>query len=477
MMTEDKHLNISECQKVQQRQRDEVGEVFIYQDRILRGIFKDHEALVIEMFSCGFIDEMVEKGYMPRCWVTDLSNEKYSMIVEHEKISPVIYPQEWTFTMLYDASLMVLKVAKLAKKYKLNMKDSHGLNVLFCKSKPMFIDLGSFYLSEVGSAAWRPYKEFKRAYYYPLFMWSRGLTFTGKLSIFSANLTPHEEFLLYRFPFFRFLGFNTIRKIISLQHALTDIAALSDVKVSQILRPKIGQRPTKIFKKFANKIYSNSRELVLLERKLKKLKKMNEYSQWGNYHSIKSKKESRFDEIIRLLNEHTNNVLSVIDIAGNQGKFARKLLSETNVSQVIVQDMDENAIDIGYNNSKINHNDERLSFVHYNALAPMVKESHPAPKVRFKSDLVTALAVQHHLVLSQGYSLENVLQVLGDYTEKYICMEFMPKGIWVTGQNVNIPDWYTIEWFRENFKNHFEILVEKQIGENYILFIGKKENE
>ena len=53
----------------------------------------------------------------------------------------------------------------------------------------------------------------------------------------------------------------------------------------------------------------------------------------------------------------------------------------------------------------------------------------------------------------------------------------MPKGLWVFGAEVNVPDWYTVKWFREVFEKYFEPLKEEQIAENYIVFVGRMKSK
>jgi len=80
------------------------------------------------------------------------------------------------------------------------------------------------------------------------------------------------------------------------------------------------------------------------------------------------------------------------------------------------------------------------------------------------------------LILSQGFSVEDILEEFKKYTNKYVCIEFMPKGLWryKDGDNINIPSWYTVNWFREKFVKYFDVLKEEQIADNYIVFLGKK---
>lgn len=180
-------INKNEINYLQRRRRDDVGEIFEWNGKILRGIFPDRSDLVRGMFDSGFVNDLTEKKIFPESIITDYESEDYGLIVEHKRISPIIYPQEWTFLMLKDSALTVLEVAKIAMEYGYNMKDCHGFNVLIENCQPKFIDLGSFHENKDGCTGWEPYREFLRFYYYPLYMWKDGLEFCSKLSIFSAK--------------------------------------------------------------------------------------------------------------------------------------------------------------------------------------------------------------------------------------------------------------------------------------------------
>ncbi len=462
---------------LQKRRRDDVGEIFEYDGKILRGIFPHTSSMVKGMFESGFIPELIKKELFPNSWITEYTNDDYGLIVEHQRIWPIIYPQEWSFNMLKDAALNVLEVAKIARHYGYNMKDCHGFNVLIENNKPKFIDLGSFHTNKDGVTGWGPYQEFLKFYYYPLFTWKDGLEYTSKLSIFSANLTPHIEHYIYKYKLARYLPTKFLEKLIKLRFLVSNISCNSNSQITQKINNKnpLISSVVKILKSLSKmNLFLLNQDLDSLENKIKKLNRKEVGSQWKNYHSNISKKKDRFDDIIFFVNEYCPDIRTAIDIAGNQGVFSKRVLAETNVENIIVQDLDEQAIDIGYRryrNQKVN-----ISFVNYNFIAPIIKTTHPVPRERFQSDIVFALALLHHLILTQGFALEDIIEELGKYSKKYVCVEFIPRGLWVyaDGDKVNIPDWYTVDWFREEFVKYFEILKEKQIAENYIVFIGKK---
>ena len=93
------------------------------------------------------------------------------------------------------------------------------------------------------------------------------------------------------------------------------------------------------------------------------------------------------------------------------------------------------------------------------------------------SDITLSLALTHHLLLGQGYSINYIFDKIGEVTNKYVFIEFMPKSLWPLEANPPIPEWHTVEWFKENFVNYFGLIHEKDLGDNRYLFIGKVNKE
>lgn len=90
-----------------------------------------------------------------------------------------------------------------------------------------------------------------------------------------------------------------------------------------------------------------------------------------------------------------------------------------------------------------------------------------------KSDIVMALAVTHHLILTQQYQINDIFNTLKSYSNKYVFVEFMPLGLWNGHNNPTVPDWYTVDWFKEHFEKYFKLLKIDHYEKNRILFIGE----
>lgn len=460
----------SDIEYIQVRQKDNVGEVFRYNGKLLRGVFPSAKGLVDSLFSTGLISKLTEEQLFPGTKISQTYRcSDYVYILEHDEIWPVTYPHEWTFSMLKRAAVVVLQVAEIARQYGFNMKDCHGLNVLFDRGSPKFIDFGSFYREQSSEFTWHPYREFLSAYYYPLYIWQHGQEFTAKMSIFAGQLIPAKDHYLYRYSTLRSISENLLDKLIKLRFLPHDLTRKDDATIDQALGNKALRSFAKLLQIFGCKKYGGGRDLKILSKKLHRLKRPKTQTLWNTYHGDISKKAARFDRIVDLINDHCSSATSAIDIAGNQGKFSHRLLSETNLNRVVCQDLDEEALDQGF----ITASGKALAFANYNAMSPILKQGMPAPAERLKSDLVVCLALTHHLLLSQGYKVEKVLHELSKYTSEFICIEFMPKGLWTYGSPVAVPDWYSEKWFEEAFVERYQLLVKEAIAENYVVFVGR----
>jgi hypothetical protein len=452
-------------QFLQRRQRDDTGRVFVWDGRVFRAILPEKEDHVRRMFSSGFLDRLVAEGCFPRTWISDVQLEGYPLVLEHAAIWPVTYPQDWTFSMLKQAALVVCRTARIAKQFGYNMRDCHGLNVLFDGSQPKFIDLGSFVPDE--SLGWRPYDEFLRFYDYPLHLWQYN-SFVGKLSIFSGNLVRHEDYWRSQHPVLRRARSGIVERLIGWSLKAASVAVTPAARVGQLPRTNrvLHQLMTRGLLK------TEAVDLTRLERRISRLEQRRAHSAWGTYHEGDSDKATRFNRIVEIVNGLGGGVRTAVDFGGNQGKFSRLLVDQAGFERVVCVDADENAIDAGYRSS-LARRDGAVSFVHYDCMGGIAKLRFQLPEERLRADLVVALALTHHLLLAQGYDVDFVLETLSAYATQYVAVEFMPLGLWVKGQTARTPPWYTRDWFRESFSKHFEPVVEEELRENNVLFVGR----
>ena len=79
--------------------------------------------------------------------------------------------------------------------------------------------------------------------------------------------------------------------------------------------------------------------------------------------------------------------------------------------------------------------------------------------VRFKSDVVIALAIIHHLVFAQQLSFEEIICQLSLFSNKYLIIEFVDQtDRYITDFLKDGFEWYTKENFEAQLKQKYRVL-------------------
>src|SRR4029077_88512 len=92
----------------------------------------------------------------------------FALTLEHRRLHPMVLPGEWTFEMLRDAALALLRVNRIAERFGYETKDAHAYNLGFVGTQAMFFDLGSLVQRADIHGGWTAYEEFVRGVLYPL---------------------------------------------------------------------------------------------------------------------------------------------------------------------------------------------------------------------------------------------------------------------------------------------------------------------
>lgn len=458
---------------------DPMGFLFKYDNRIFRAINVAEKDNLLYLFDSGAMDELIKASLIPNTKISDIQLEGFDLIIEHEKIEVVIYPTEWSFSMLKDAALTVLRVNKILSKYNFETRDSHGYNILFHHSTPKYVDIGSFG-RKTTKKYWSGKDNFMEFYFYSLYMWSKGNSVLAKQLLINDGKYHNSkdfEFFIYRYSPARWLPSKYLERFF---YYLRLLRNLQKVNVDEVLIVK-REKQKRILLKFlmflskAGLIPNNHANFTNLEKRIIKIKSPTMITEWGEYHSKLSTQElfeegSRF----RLVDEQVKkiNINTLFEIAGNQGLLAAEL--SKSVKTVICSDIDENAVDFMYQSAK--KLNSKIYPVLLDFLSPIFQslyysESNSVFK-RYKSEAVLALALTHHLILTRKVPIEVIFEALSKFTTRYLFIEFMPLGL----RKGEVPEWYNIDWFRDQFIKYYKLILEtpSEKDGSRILLIGEK---
>ena len=449
---------------------DPICNLFFYGKRVLRAVKPAYEEQVQHMFDSGMMQELIDGGLFVETWISDVKIEGFNLVMEHKRIEFWNYPYEWSFTMLRDAALVVLDTNKVANKYGYELFDVHGNNMVFDMCKPVYIDFGSFFkVDPRNGKGWSGYLHFYNSFYMPLYLYKKGYyDLSQTIMLFHGYYSTKDLFLL-RYRNARLFGTKVSDLIYKWFFNSRRLANARYFKVEEKFSDH--KHASYIFK--FKKFYQNKFSLNKAFRLMNGLKKSGFDSYWKNYHDeITPGKNARFLRLAELIDTKLTDAKTMIELASNQGKFANFVLENTHIEQMIATDYDKNALDHIYRNNK---GSKKVLPLLYDFVRPNGRRIDTNIEERIKADVVMALAVTHHLVLTQDIPLQHTFKVMERLTNKYVIVEFMPLGLYSGEENVTptLPDFYTLDWFKGIFSDHFTYIHDEKLEKNRHVFIGE----
>lgn len=451
---------------------DNVGAVFIGETKIIRAINARAIPDTHELLQSGLIAELVQRGLFPKTKISDAEVPGYALVLEHEKIDPIIYPFEWSPEMLRRAALCILKVNACANKYGYELKDAHPYNVVFKFGTPVFVDFGSI-VKRRAEAVWCAHDEFNDSYYLPLRLYERGLVKVFRhVFLLNGRGVSGSELAVITSPVFSIIGLTATRNLLRLKSIYQRGTAITEDVVGRRIKNPFARKLVKLVLGY-ERLPFRKHDMASLEKRINSLRLARVNTVWGNYHSRSgfysddgsirlTPRMSWVKETVGRLKPRT-----VIELAGNQGVLSRELAKLPNVERVVCTDYDESSVDELLLRSK---GDERVFMGCFDFMSDVWA---PADRTsRLRSEMAIALAVTHHLVLAQKYAISAIFRTLASYTSKYLIVEFMPLGLWDGEKAPALPKWYNEEWFVENLEKYFDILERVELEHNRVAFLG-----
>lgn len=468
--------NIPSAQITKHHSFDVQGYLFRWRGQLYRAIYPKREKDVIDLIQSGLLSELTERGLFPKSEVVEYATDDCNLVIKHEQIPVATLPTEWSFSMLQDAARTVIHVNQIAFKYGYQTIDAHGFNILFARGAPVFVDLGSFVKisSDFGcqKPGWRPFGEFMRCFYAPLKLWSAGEPYFARHSLHGSQM-PMATLWRYQHMVFRLIPLTVLSNFEFLYYKYKALNTLPQEEFEQFaslsaVREKLGRWILRLAK--MRLLLFSSVNLDKLDKRVARIGRPSIRSTWAAYHD-RASVSGRHKHVLDLIKQY--KIKTVLDMAGNAGFLSRQILQVECVEQVICADYDENAIDSLYRNLKgqgVNLVPAIMNF------SSSISDSKFRDVVeRFQSDCVVALALTHHLLLTQKLTLDYILERLKAFSKKYVFVEFMPLGLYSSQHEKEplVPDWYHIDWFREGFLRHFRLLEETTLEKNRVLLTGE----
>ncbi|GAP22989.1 class I SAM-dependent methyltransferase [Leptolinea tardivitalis] len=450
--------------------RDPSGFLFKHDGILYRQINKEYQSIYEKFISSGLCQLLQKKGWVINHEEVDNveppDSELCYRIIKPEMVDFISYPYEWSFSQLKDAALLTLKIEKLALEKGLTLKDASAYNIQFHKGKPVLIDTLSFDDYSDGKP-WDAYKQFCQHFLAPLALMSKvdiRLNQLMRVYIDGIPLDMASELLPW----------NTRLNIGLATHI--HLHANAQKKYSVTKETESGQK--------ANVSKMGLLGLIdSLQSTVKGLEWQPKGTEWAEYYDITNYSDSAFDAKKSLVKEFVSLAGGgkIWDLGANTGEFSRTV---TDLGSVVSFDIDPAAVEKNY---------RMMKSAKETGILPLVLDlTNPSGDIgwankerdslanRGPADIVMALALIHHICISNNVPLESFaeyLQSLG----KYVVIEFVPKEdsqvkILLKTRKDIFPR-YTIEGFEEAFVKSFEILNKKSVeGSLRVLYLLKSKS-
>lgn len=452
--------------------RDPSGFLFRNGETIFRQIneaYKDHFDHLIDS---GLYDALVRSKLLIPHEESDIEpvgGDAYK-IIKPERVPFISYPYEWCFSQLKDAALTTLKIQRIALDHGMILKDASAYNIQFVNCKPVLIDTLSFEIYKDGEP-WVAYRQFCQHFLAPLAL----------MSLKDVRLSRLLRLFIDGVP---------------LDLASSLLPARSRLKVGLLIHLHFHSRAQaryadKLIDKEAIKAKWMSKQALLgfvnsLESSIAQLSWEPGGTEWGDYygskHNYSAEALEHKKEIVDSFIEQAKPE-SVWDLGANTGLFSR-LASQRGIP-TIAFDMDPAAVERNYVECKARGRSNLL---------PLVLDlANPSPSIgwsceermslldRGPADMVLALALVHHLAISNNVPLERIAKFFSRLC-KWLVIEFIPKEDEqvqrLLAVRKDIFENYAGKSFYDNFSRHFSFTCGQEIkNSNRSLFLLKRKNE
>jgi len=344
-----------------------------------------------------------------------------ALVLEHERLPFVSHPCEWSPLMLCDAALHTLEMQRLALAEGLILKDAAPTNIVFRGSRPVFVDFLSFVAREPGEFLWRARHQFDACFLLPLLLSvEASVPVSWALRDFLHGVS-HEQAQ-------RILGVRSWLKpslIIAVAVPATLSRSVSAIGATHAARRRMDND--------ARARFALEHQNEALHRNLTRLRNrlMSGVSRWAAYTTSRAHYSSADLGAKRAFVQSaiaTASPACVLDLGANTGEFS-ELAAAT--ARVVAIDIDEQSVSGIAERARARSLD----------IHPLVGNlAQPTPAEGWKNaelnslierltqsfDLVLVLALVHHLRITGGIPLAEIVELLATLTRSHVVFEIVP---------------------------------------------------
>lgn len=411
------HLRACDLQFHPSSYADSQGRVFRVGAQLCRGVTAERAAFCARLIDTGVVADLVAKKLLVSTMRSALSAEGYAMVLEHQRVSHVSYPFEWSGEMMRAAALHTLEMLATLGGHGLTLKDAHGWNVLFHGCEPVFVDFGSI-VEAAPAGGWLPHveQEFREHFLHPLELLAAG---HGRIT--RALLRDFDQGI-----------------------SLAECRAL--LPASALALQADGQSlPWEMYKQYLAALDLRAASLGWSGYYDGEFPRLEPDEHWTPKHHAVHQLLRRFQPA------------TVLDIGTNRGWYA--MLAAKLGAQVVAFDNDEvciNQLFADARRARLAVQPLLMSYLNPAARHGGGEGVTESAAERLQSDLVLALAMVHHMVFKMNLNFEQIAAGLAAYTKRTLVVELPPSDDihvrqWMTPRH----SWYTPANFMAALSRHF----------------------
>jgi len=453
-------------EKVSGSFRDPSGFMFKHNGQLYRQVNQKYREEYDLLMTSGLYNQLTKSKTLVVHTEVDLElapmPEIAYKVIQPDVVEFISYPYEWCFNQLKDAAILTLAIARRALEFGMSLKDASAYNIQFQQGRPIFIDTLSFEKYEEGMP-WVAYRQFCQHFLAPLALMAKKdirLAQMLRLHIDGIPLDLASKLL----PGGTRLNFGLASHIHL--HARSQ-ERYADKEVSQAeVKGRI----------------SKSAMLGLFDSLLSTVRSLRVktiQTEWTDYYQDNNYTEASFEAKRQLVKSFIEKVnpKQVWDLGGNTGEFSRAA-SDLGIPTVCY-DIDPGAVQQNYD--LVKKNKEKF-------MLPLCMDlTNPSPdlgwhnaeresmQTRGPVDLVMALALIHHLAISNNVPLVDVANYFADLGE-HLIIEFVPKSDSqvkrLLASRVDIFPDYSLNGFKKAFEEQFTLKLQEQVpGSERTIFL------
>ncbi len=432
--------------------RDPNGFLFTHQNTLYRQVNQGYRLNYDHLMGSGCYADLVKRGWLvphEEVPLEGLGDPLAYKLLEPRKIDFISYPYEWGFSQLKDAALLTLKIQRRAIRYGMWLKDSSAYNIQFDlkTGRPVLIDTLSFEILPEGQP-WVAYRQFCQHFLAPLAL----MAFTD------VRLSQLLRIYIDGIP---------------LDLACALLPAKTRLNFGLLTHLYLHAAAQRRFAGASTQAASSARQMSQtsllgliesLERTVRKLSWQPQGTDWGEYYQETNYSPEAMDQKAGLVAAFLDQASpqTVWDLGANTGRFSR-IASQKGIATLSF-DIDPAAVELNYRQVK-KAKETRL-------LPLLLDLTNPSPGLgwanrerqpledRPKPDLVIALALVHHLAISNNLPLPRISAYFQGLAP-WLLIEFVPKSDSqvqrLLASREDIFEHYTQEGFEQAFQQDYHL--------------------